>query len=420
MSTRSEISMSESSADNVNNAENAFSGRTLYRLCLFSLVVAALYLADDVLIPVSVAILLGLLLQPIVRRLEEWRLPHSVAVVTTVALAFLLIGAVIVLAGQQIFRLAEEIPQYEQTFQTRITSLREHSPSGIARAVDVLQDIGDETFFPPSEVASAETDEGEDGIAIPVEIHDHQPTLMDMIQKYVTPALAPLARVGVVVVLVLFTLLYYRDLRGRLVMLTGRGNARLTERALNEAANRVSGYLQMQFVNNVCYGLLVGLGLWLIGLPGAIFWGVAAMLVRFIPYVGPWVGACLPILLSLGVFGDWLRPALVVGMFIGLEIAFNNFVEPYLFGAGAGISPLGVILALLFWGWVWGGIGLLFAVPLTACLVVAGRYLPQLQMFSVLLGSENGHDAAPSVITPSETTPSRPSALQISNKEPTA
>lgn len=141
----------------------------------------------------------------------------------------------------------------------------------------------------------------------------------------------------------------------------------------------------MQFVNNAIYGMAVGLGLWFIGLPGAALWGLVAMLVRFIPYLGPWIGALAPILLSLGVFADWLHPLLVVLLFILLEIVFNNVIEPYLFGIGAGLSPIAVIASLIFWGWIWDGVGLLVAVPLTACLVVAGRYLPPLEIFAILM-----------------------------------
>ena len=405
-----EMEIVDSPKDNV---ALSTSGSLFYRFAGLSLAVAAIYFADDVLIPIVVAVLISFLLGPIVRRIERWHVPHSAAVVATVVLALVSFGAVVMLAGRQVINLVEQVPQYEQTFKKRLEYLRNHAPVGLVRAVDILQDVGDETFFPPAETESDEAVAGEDDIVIPVEVRDTQPTLIELIERYVTPALGPLARVGVVAILVLFSLLYSRDLRDRLVMLAGRGGARVTEQALNEAAGRVSGYLLVQFVNNVCYGLLVGLGLWMIGLPGAVFWGLAAMLVRFIPYLGPWLGACLPILLSLGVFGDWMRPAMVVGMFVLLEIVFNNFIEPYLFGAGAGISPIGVIVAMIFWGWVWGGVGLLFAVPLTACLVVAGRYLPQLHIFTILLGGAPGDDTPPTIITASQSESPQTAAQEV-------
>lgn len=365
-----------------------------------------LYFARDVLLPIAVAVLVSFLLAPVVRRIESWRVPHVAAVLATTVLTVAAGLFAVMMVAQQLVHLAEELPQYEQTFQKRIEMLREHAPMGLVRAVDVLQGVGDETFFPPSEASAAgeqQSPEDEDEeVAIPVEIRAGQSTLFDLIEKYITPAFGPLVSVGMVIVLVIFILLYRSDLRDRLLRLAGGGNTRLTDKAVNEAAGRVSGYLMMQFVNNVCYGLAVGFGLWLIGLPGAVLWGLGAMLVRFIPYLGPWLGSLLPILFSLGVFGDWLHPLLVVAMFVTLEVLFNNFIEPYLFGAGAGISPLAVIVALFFWGWVWGGIGLLVAVPLTACLVVTGRYVPQLQFFTILMADDvRGNLSQPQIVTSS-------------------
>ena len=380
-----------------------------YQGAALVLCVTALYFGQNVLLPIAVAILLSFLLAPVVRRFESWNLPSGVAVTATIILALGLFAGVMTTVAGQVVKLAEELPKYEATFQSRVEFLREKSPHGVVRAVDVLQDIGGETFFTTTEQDSpAGTDESsssggndageddtgeEDTVAIPVEVRQGDPTLLDMVEKYVTPAIGSLVRVGMVVILTIFILYYRRDLRDRLLRLLGSNNTRVTDQALNEAGGRVSGYLMMQFVNNVAYGLTVGIGLWLIGLPGAVFWGMAAMLVRFIPYLGPWIGAMLPILMSLGVFDDWLHPLLVVGMFVGLELLFNNVIEPHLFGAGAGISPIAVIVALFFWGWVWGGVGLLVAVPLTACLVVAGRYIPQLEGLTILLSDHPERDA---------------------------
>jgi len=382
------------------------SGEVFFRMAALALCVAALYLARDVLIPVVAAGLISFLLAPAVRLLERWRMPHVLAVFTTVFVSLSIFLLLATLAGRQFINLVEELPRYEQTFKSRLDVLRSHSPTGVVRAVDILQGIGGETFFSRSSPAgSAPSPDGEQQTAIPVEVQGRRPTLIELLATYVTPALGKMARLGIVAILVVFILLYRRDLRDRLVQLAGQSNTRLTDRALNESGGRVSGYLMMQFVNNVCYGLVVGVGLWLIGLPGAAFWGLAAMVVRFIPYLGPWMGALMPIVLSLGVFGDWMRPALVIAMFIGLEILFNNFIEPYLFGAGAGISPIGVIVSLVFWGWVWGPIGLLLAVPLSACFVVAGHYLPQLRIFPILIGDHEADDlSTPAIHTPAGTT----------------
>lgn len=385
-----------------------------HQLVVLAICVAALHFARDVFMPIVGAVLISFLLAPVVRCLERWRLPHTAAVLTTVAVTIALVVALITFAGWQFLSLADQLPKYEQTFKSRIESLRNNSPASLKRAVDILQGIGDDAFF-SAPLGSAGGGQEEDP-AVPVEMRNKQPTLVEMVQTYVTPTLGRLVQLGLVGILVIFILLFRRDLRDRLVHLAGQSNTRLTGEAINAAAGRVSGYLLMQLVNNACYGLLVGSGLWLIGVPGAVLWGLGAMLVRFIPYVGPWTGALLPIFFSLGVFGDWVRPCLVVGMFVSLEILFNNFVEPYLFGAGAGISPLGVLVSLLFWGWIWGGIGLLVAVPLTACLVVAGHYLPQLQLFTILIGDGDG-DRPQSIATADTRHVQQPHAAASTQKE---
>jgi predicted PurR-regulated permease PerM len=318
----------------------------------------------------------------------------------TVVLALGVCLGVLALVLQQVVKLAGDLPRYEQTYKERVAALRGQAPSSLARAFEMFRALEREATLPRKKATSATASDAgqlagtaeekagsaeEKEVIIPVEVHPMRPTLTEAIDLYVTPALMPLVRVGIVLLLTIFLLLGVDDLRDRLLRVAGRGNTRLTENAINEAGARVSGYLLMQFINNVIYGAAVGLGLWAIGLPGAALWALGAMLVRFIPYLGPWIGALAPILLSLGVFSDWLYPLLVVLLFVVLEIAFNNFIEPYLFGIGAGLSPIAVIVSLIFWGWMWDGVGLLVAVPLTACLVVAGRYLPPLEIFSILM-----------------------------------
>lgn len=219
-------------------------------------------------------------------------------------------------------------------------------------------------------------------------MREEPPSTFELLRDYVSPALIPLARLGLAVVLVIFFLLQREDLRDRLIRLMSRDRLDVTTRALNDAGDRIGRYLRTQLLINTCYGVPIAIGLAIIGLPGALLWGLLGMLLRFIPYVGPWLAASMPILLSLAVFDGWLWPLAVIALFVGLELFTNMVMEPWLYGASTGLSPVAVLLAVIFWSSLWGGVGLLLAIPLTVCLVVAGRHLPQFEFFTILLGKE--------------------------------
>jgi methylmalonyl-CoA mutase cobalamin-binding subunit len=203
------------------------------------------------------------------------------------------------------------------------------------------------------------------------------------------PLVSPLLTAGLVVVLIVFVLVYREDVRNRLIQLLGTTHLRVTTEALTDAAFRISRYLRTQLVINTCYGLCVGLGLFLIGVPNALLWGVLGLLLRFLPYVGPWLAAAMPLMLSLAVFDDWQHPLLAAGLFVVLELIVSNVLEPWWYGSSIGVSPLGIVFAAVFWTWVWGPVGLVLAVPLTVCLTVASRHLPQLQFVAILFSDQS-------------------------------
>ena len=207
-------------------------------------------------------------------------------------------------------------------------------------------------------------------------------------RDWLGPILSPFGTAGMVVVLVFFMLLDRENQRNRLLQLFGTSNLHATTEAMHDAGHRVGRYLRMQFFVNAGYGIAVGIGLWLIGVPGAVMWGVLGFSLRFLPYIGPWIAAALPILVSLGHSDGWTQPLLVVGWYIGLELIFNNVVEPLVYGSTTGVSTVGVILSAIFWTWLWGPIGLILAMPMTVCLVVAARYVPQLRFLTVLLADQ--------------------------------
>jgi predicted PurR-regulated permease PerM len=374
----------------------------LLRFGLALLIVAALYLGQDVLIPIALAILLSFVLAPAADRLERWRVPPAPSVVMVVMLAFLILAAVGLVVANQVVSLAESLPKYRDNITARFLSLRNEEGGVFDRAAETLFAIQKDIKKKPTQRQAPEEitppappvrnghlqPTAKPRTPILVEVREQPPTAVEMLKDYASPALIPLARLGLAVVLVIFFLLQREDLRDRLIRIMSRERLDVTTRALNDAGDRIGRYLRTQLLINACYGVPIGVGLALIGLPGAVLWGLLAMLLRFIPYVGAWLAASMPILLSLAVFDGWLWPLGVVALFIILELFTNMIMEPWLYGASTGLSPVAVLLAVIFWSWLWGGVGLLLAIPLTVCLVVAGRHLPQFEFFTILLGKE--------------------------------
>ena len=209
-----------------------------------------------------------------------------------------------------------------------------------------------------------------------------------LFRSVLSPVIGPLGHTCVVIVIVIFMLLAGDDLRDRLIHLVGRGRLRVTTQALDDAGHRISRYLRAQLLVNASFGLAIGIGLFFIGIPNAVFWGLLGMVLRFLPYIGPWLAALLPLALSLAVFESWTQPLLTIGLFAVCELVSNNVIEPWLYGTSTEISPLAVIVSALFWTWLWGGVGLVLATPLTVCLAVAGKYLPDLAFLDLLMGDK--------------------------------
>ena len=199
--------------------------------------------------------------------------------------------------------------------------------------------------------------------------------------------LGPIGTAGIVLVFTIFMLLQREDLRNRFIRLAGDGRLSVMTQAMDEAGDRVSHYLFLQSMVNASYGLIIGFSLYLMHVPNAVLFGVIAGILRFLPYVGPPIGA-LPVMLSLAVFDDWTRPLMVLGIYVVIEVVVANFIEPMLYGSKTGISSIAVLVAAVFWTFLWGPIGLVLSTPLTVCLVVLGRHIPSMRFLSVLLGDE--------------------------------
>src|SRR5215831_9316179 len=207
-------------------------------------------------------------------------------------------------------------------------------------------------------------------------------------QETLGAILSPLGTAALVLLLVIFMLLKREDIRGRLIRLVGQGRISTTTRAMEDAGRRVSRYLSTQFLVNTCYGICVAVGLQFIGVPNAALWGLLSGVLRFVPYVGPWVGALLPVLLSFAISASWFTPLMTIALFVVLEAILSNLVEPWVYGANTGVSPLALIISAVFWTWLWGPVGLVLSTPMTVCLAVIGRHVPRLEFLGILLSED--------------------------------
>jgi predicted PurR-regulated permease PerM len=342
-------------------------------IALIALVVAGLYWLQAVLIPLALAVLLTFLLSPVVGTLQRRGLGRVPSVLVTVLLALSVLGGIGWTLTRQLVTLADELPQYSLNIHQRIADLRGVSKGGSVEKVQkAVEDVVGEI---------QKTDKPGVARQKPVAVVLEPPSIL----AHLPTLLQALASAVVVTVLMIFMLLERRELRDRVILLIGYRRMTATTRALDEAGARISRYLLMQSIINGSFGVAVGLGLFLIGVPYAVTWGSLAAVLRFIPYVGSSVAAVLALALSLAVFPGWLQPALVVGLFLVLDITVS-VMEPWLSGQSAGVSQVALLIAVIFWTWLWGPVGLLLATPLTVCLIVLGKHLPALGFIVVLMG----------------------------------
>jgi predicted PurR-regulated permease PerM len=374
----------------------------LQHLALVVIVAGALYFGRDIFVPLALAVLLSFALAPLVSWLRRRGFPRTPAVIAVVLLAFLAIFAFGAVVAGQVTQLGENLPRYQYNIEEKIRSLRSSAAEGgiIERASKVLRELSKEIERPaetPSddEKKLADPSEAEEPEPIPVQIRQPDPKPLQLLQSVIGPLIEPIATGGIVIVFVIFMLLQREDLRDRFIRLASAGDLHRTTQALGEAGKRVANYLLMQLVVNAAYGIPVGMGLWLIGVPNPLLWGMLAMILRFVPYIGPIIAAIFPLALSIAVDPGWTMLLWTAALFIVLELISNNVVEPWLYGSSTGLSPVAIIAAAIFWTWLWGPVGLLLSTPLTVCLVVLGRHVPQFSFLDVLLGSEP-------VLTPQE------------------
>jgi predicted PurR-regulated permease PerM len=331
-----------------------------------------LHFARDVLIPLALAILLAFLLAPAVRGLERLRLGRLASTLIVVAIGFALIGAVGWIAATQAVSVAAKLPEYRENVFAKIRAVR-HAPEGsLGKAADAIREL-------ENEAAPA---------AAPLAVTETPSSPLAAIGEWAAPVAKPFGTALAVIVFTILMLLHRENMRDRLIGVIGAGRINITTQAIGEAAYRVSRFLFMQLVVNACFGIPFGIALYFIGIPNAMLWGLLATLLRFIPYAGVWIAIAMPALLAIAIDDGWTMLAWTLGVFAALEIMAINIAEPILYGRSAGLSAMAVIVAALFWTWLWGPVGLLLAMPLTVVATVIGRHVPQLAYLNTLLGVE--------------------------------
>lgn len=365
--------------------------------------VAGLYLAREVLIPITLAILLSFVLAPVVRLMRRLGLPRVPAVLLSVVLALgviLLIGSVI---GVQIAGLARDAPRYQSAIQQKVDaaqsaafgrinelSRRLNNEAGPAAPSDGPVEGSEARAGSAASTEAGRTTAsalGGDGTRpVPVEIRQGDSSMLDLVRKFVSPVLGPLETTFIVFIVAIFVLLQQADLRDRLIRLFGSTDLHRTTEALDETGRRLSKYFLAQLMLNSAFGVIVTVGLFAIGVPSPIVWGILAALFRFVPYVGAILAALFPVVLAAGTEPGWSMVVWTAALFLLAEPIMGQVIEPMVYGHSTGLSPISVIVAAIFWTWLWGPIGLILATPLTLCLVVLGRHVERLEFLDVMLG----------------------------------
>jgi predicted PurR-regulated permease PerM len=398
----------------------------LFILVAMITALAALYFAREILLPIALAILLSFLLTPLANRLERWRIPRTLSVILVVAMSFSVLGLLGWIVTDQLVDLGRQQRANKQNLVaktqwvsdkvnkllievSRFGKLRQRTPgpsegehtntgahvdTAVPNASTITRENRPDPLSPLAADAAKIDKAGEmieppaERDAVPVRVVDSAASPFEFIHGWLGPLLFPFATAFIVIILTLFMLLDREDQRSRLIRLFGRSHFHATTEAVHDVATRVGAYLRSLFLVNACYGIVIAIGLWFLGVPSSMLWGVLAFVMRFIPYLGPWIGASVPILISIATSSGWMQPIYVFVWYLAVELVVYNFVEPFVYGSVIGVSTVGILVAALFWTWLWGPVGLVLAMPMTVCMLVAARYVPQLRFLTILLADQ--------------------------------
>jgi predicted PurR-regulated permease PerM len=354
-----------------------------------------LYFGREIIIPIALAILLSFVLAPLVGLLQRIRVPRGLAVVSVVILAFAFIFAMGSLLASQLAQLAGDLPRYQSTISEKIQSFRDTTAGRgtLERASGMLKDLSKELDKPKDAASTLGASpliispKAPPAITpVPVEVRQPDPGALESLQSLISPLLHPLATTGIIIIFVIFILLQREDLRNRLIRLAGSHDLQRTTAALDDAAARLSRLFLIQLLLNGTFGVVIGAGLWLIGIPSAVLWGILAAVLRFVPYIGAAIAAAFPLALAVAVDPSWSMLLWTLALFLVVEPLVGHVIEPMVYGHSTGLSPVAVVASATFWTALWGPIGLVLATPLTVCLVVLGRHVERLEFLDVMFG----------------------------------
>jgi len=348
----------------------------LFPLLGLMLAVAVLWFAREILIPVAFAMLLAFLLSPIVKRLEGWRIPRTAAATLVLLMACAVLAIVGWLVMAQMIEIAGRLRDDTRHIQHKIEALQGQS-SSLSEMISTLENLGNSVQTPSP------------GAQSPIQVQiatEHN--MMQALRDYAGDVLRPLGTAVLILIFTLFMLIDRENLRNRLLRLTGEQKLQATTKAMDDAGQRVSLYVLLQFAVNAGFGAVIALGLYLIGVPDPLLWGVLGLLLRFLPYIGPAIAALLPFAVAVAENDGWRTPLSVIGLFVVTEAIVGNIVDPMLYGVHTGLSAVALLISAVFWTVIWGPVGLVLSTPLTVCLSVLGRYSPQFEFLNVVLGDE--------------------------------
>ncbi|WP_439395085.1 AI-2E family transporter [Bradyrhizobium sp. PMVTL-01] len=356
------------------------------------IIISTLYFGRDIFVPVALAVLLSFVLAPVVGLLQRIRVPRGLAVVGVVILAFILIFALGSLLATQLTQLAGDLPRYQSTISDKIQSFR-NTKAGtgtLERASDMLKDLGKE-LDKPKDTALVHAPGPASGSTtsappVPVEVRQPDPGALESLRALISPLIHPLATTGIIIIFVVFILIQREDLRNRLIRLAGSSDLQRTTAALDDAASRLSKLFLTQLILNGAFGVVIGTGLWFIGIPSAILWGILAATLRFVPYIGAVIAAAFPLALAVAIDPGWSMLLWTLALFLVVEPIVGHVIEPMVYGHSTGLSPVAVLASATFWTALWGPIGLVLATPLTVCLVVLGRHVERLEFLDIMFG----------------------------------
>ncbi|MDB6452870.1 AI-2E family transporter [Falsirhodobacter sp. 20TX0035] len=347
-------------------------------------VVAIVYFAQSVFLPLAIAMLLTFALSPLATWLRKLGVPNLPAVLIVVTVAFALVCLFVLVVATQLTTLASNLPTFQANIISKVEALRNASSD-----TSLLRRLSNMIAAINAEVGARDTSALARDVVLPLKVEViEQQGIIGMVQSLVLPLVSPIATTGLVIVVVVFMLLERTELRDRFIKLVGSDDLHRTTQVLQEAGRRVGRYLLIQLTVNIIYAVPIGVGLWLIGVPNALLWGLLTLVLRFVPYIGSILSAAFPLFLAFAVSPGWEAILWTLALFGVVELVTSNVIEPWLYGSRTGVSPLAIIVSAIFWTWLWGPMGLILSTPLTVCLVVLGRHIPQFELFDILFGDE--------------------------------